>query len=378
LEKFQSEYIVVGVMSGSSLDGVDIAICNFMKINNWTFSILRSETIAYNNEWKIKLNEARNMLGLNLSLMHVEYGHYLGKIVNEFIAQGSERVDFISSHGHTVFHQPEKGLTLQIGDGAAIAAETGLLTISDFRSGDVAFGGQGAPLVPIGDQLLFNDYDFCINIGGIANISFEENNERIAFDICPANQLLNKLCEPLNLDYDRDGIIARSGTVSIELQDKLDAFNYYKFLKARPKSLGNEQISDYFFPLLQSSTIAIEDKLRTCSEHIALKISEVVNRSIASEKKILLTGGGVFNKFLIDLIKEKIKLNNSEEIIPPSEELIKFKEALVFAFLGVLRIRNETNILKSVTGARMDTVGGAIHEQKNKSALYSMGALKLF
>ncbi|MBK5286766.1 MAG: anhydro-N-acetylmuramic acid kinase [Bacteroidia bacterium] len=351
-------------MSGSSLDGVDIALCRFMKTNNWSFSILRAETIEYHDEWKIKLTEARNLQGLNLAMMHVEYGHYLGKVINDFLSHGSDQVDFISSHGHTIFHKPEKRLTLQIGDGSAIAAATGLPAIYDFRSGDVALGGQGAPLVPVGDRLLFKEYDFCINIGGIANISFEENNERIAFDICPANQLLNKLCEALNMNYDKDGNIARKGNISPELMRQLDAFKYYNFTNARPRSLGNEQIIDYFSSILHSASVSLEDKLRTCTEHIAIKIAGAVNDSNASEKNMLLTGGGAFNKFLVELIKEKTQLNSSVEMILPSEEIIQFKEALVFAFLGVLRMRNETNILKSVTGASRDSVGGAVYDQK--------------
>lgn len=343
-------------MSGSSLDGVDVALCRFMKTNSWVFSILRAETIPYPDEWIQKLKGATKLSGVELTQLDVEYGHYLGLLVKQFLSAGNENADIISSHGHTIFHQPDKRFTLQIGDGASIAAETGLPVVFDFRSGDVALGGQGAPLVPVGDKILFGEYDYCINIGGIANISFEESNQRIAFDICPANQLLNKLSEELNLEFDNDGLLARSGNISAELLNQLNAFSYYNSKTSGPKSLGNQQIAEYFFPLLHSASISIEDKLCTCTEHIAQKISETVNRENSAVQKILLTGGGAFNKFLVDLLKEK----THHEIILPSEEIIKFKEALVFAFLGVLRMRNEINILKSVTGASRDSVGGVV------------------
>ena len=343
-------------MSGSSLDGVDIALCRFLKTNDWAFSIIRAETIPYPDEWFQKLKGATKLSGVELTQLDVDYGHYLGEISKQFLSAGNDRADFISSHGHTIFHQPKKRFTLQIGDGAAIAAETGLPVVFDFRSGDVALGGQGAPLVPVGDKILFSEFDYCINIGGIANISFEENNHRIAFDICPANQLLNKLCEGLTPDFDKDGLRAHSGNISTELLNQFNAFSYYNSKIAGPKSLGNEHIVQYFFPLLQSSPISAEDKLRTCTEHIAQKIYETINRENSSVEKVLVTGGGAFNKFLFELLKEK----THHEIILPSEETIKFKEALVFAFLGVLRMRNEINILKSVTGASKDSVGGAV------------------
>ncbi|HLG33410.1 MAG TPA: anhydro-N-acetylmuramic acid kinase, partial [Bacteroidia bacterium] len=298
---------------------------------------------------------ATKLPGFELTGLNVEYGHYLGGIINQFLSGGNDKTDFISSHGHTIFHQPEQRFTLQIGDGASLAAETGLTVVCDFRSGDVALGGQGAPLVPIGDRILFSEYDYCVNIGGIANISFEENNQRIAFDICPANQLLNKLCEGHNPDFDKDGLSARAGNISTELLNRLNEFSYYNSRTAGPKSLGNEHIAECFFPLLSSSAVSQEDKLRTCTEHIVEKISETINHGNSSVQKVLLTGGGAFNKFLVEVLKEK----THHEIILPSEEIIKFKEALVFAFLGVLRMRNEINILKSVTGASRDSVGGA-------------------
>jgi anhydro-N-acetylmuramic acid kinase len=355
MEKYQSEYNVIGLMSGSSLDGVDLALCRFIKTGGWAFSILRTEVIPYTAEWKQMLTDAPSMTGQELIHLHAAYGHYLGKLVKDFIQHGNAKIDFISSHGHTVFHQPSKGFTLQIGDGAAIASETALPVVCDFRTTDVALGGQGAPLVPAGDRLLFSEYDFCLNIGGIANISAEVNGERIAYDICPANQLLNILAAKLGSEYDHEGALARSGEINEQLLHKLNDFPYY--LKKFPKSLGNENVAEYFFPLLDESGGSIQDKLHTCTEHIAQRIAEAVHVENSSVKSVLVTGGGAFNKFLVELLSEK----THHRIILPETETIKFKEALVFAFLGVLRMRNEVNVLKSVTGARRDSVGGAVY-----------------
>lgn len=355
MEKYKSEYTVVGLMSGSSLDGVDVALCRFLKTGSWSFSIIRSGVVPYSEEWKEKLKTATLMTGHELIKLHAQYGHYLGTLVNEFLQQGNEKADFISSHGHTIFHQPAKGFTLQVGDGAAIAAETSLPVVCNFRTADVALGGQGAPLVPVGDRLLFGDYDFCLNIGGIANISAEMDGERIAYDICPANQLLNRYAAMLGFEYDKDGELASAGELNSALMQKLNSFRYYR--EQFPKSLGNENIAEYFFPVLEESPCSIQDKLRTCTEHIAQQIAEAIHGDSNQIKSVLVTGGGAFNKFLIKLIKEKAH----HRIILPPDDIIKFKEAVVFAFLGVLRMRNEINVLKSVTGAKRDSASGALY-----------------
>jgi anhydro-N-acetylmuramic acid kinase len=355
MERYQSEYTVVGVMSGSSLDGVDLALCRFLKTASWSFAMIRSDVIPYPEEWKQKLKDAPSMSGHELIHTHAQYGRYLGTLVKEFLHQGNEKINFISSHGHTIFHQPQKGFTLQIGDGAALAAEAGLPVVCDFRTADIALGGQGAPLVPVGDRLLFDEYGFCLNIGGIANISAEVNGKRIAYDICPANQLLNNLAANLGAEYDKDGALARKGDLNPELIQRLNSFGYYQ--KNFPKSLGNENVAEYFFPLLRESSCSIEDKLRTCTEHIAQQIADAVNEENSLVKNILVTGGGAFNKFLIELLKEK----THHRIVLPENNIIKFKEAIVFAFLGVLRMRNEVNVLKSVTGASRDSVSGAVY-----------------
>lgn len=344
-------YRVIGLMSGTSLDGLDIAYCVFKIENNkWNYSLLDSTTISYSDEWRNRLTNCMSLSPSELDKLSIDLGIFWGKETSDFITQNKLEVDFIASHGHTVFHQPEKGITVQVGDAKEISRICGTTTISDFRTKNVQLGGQGAPLVPIGDKLLFSEFDYCLNLGGISNISFDDlNGERKAFDISPCNLVLNHFANLQGLEYDDNGNIGRKGNIENELLNKLNRVNYYK--KVAPKSLGKEDITNDFIPLMDSFDISLEDKMKTFYEHISIQIANEIE-----EGKCLITGGGSFNVFLIDLIKEK----TTAEIILPNEELISFKEALIFAFLGTLRIRNETNILKSYTGAREDSCSGRI------------------
>ena len=352
-----SSYNVIGTMSGTSLDGLDIAYCSFELINNsWSFSINVATTISFSIQLQKKLATSTKLSGLDLMKLNNELGNFIGDAVSNFIKSNNiihTKIDCIASHGHTVFHQPEINLTTQIGNGANISSITKLPVVCDFRSTDVAIGGQGAPLVPIGDKNLFAAFDYCINLGGIANISYTKNTKRIAFDICPVNIVLNKLSLELNLPYDKNGEVAQSGETNNALLEELNKLNYYK--KTPPKSLGIEQIGDTIFPIINNYQISTKDKLRTFVEHISIQISNTIT---SENKKVLLTGGGTFNSFLA----ERIKVNTNNNIIIPSKEIIDFKEALIFGFLGVLRLRNEVNCLKSVTGASADNIGGCIYQ----------------
>jgi len=344
---------IIGLMSGTSLDGLDLCAVNFQLINNkWEFEILNSETINYSEKLKIKLKNATKMSSEDLLRFDVELGQLFGGLTRQFIKSNNLNVDYIASHGHTIFHQPLKGFTLQIGSGLEIANESQLPTIYDFRSKDVSLHGQGAPLVPVGDELLFSEFDACINFGGIANISFKKNNERIAFDICPFNMGLNYLANQLGLDYDSAGEIARNGELVNDLLSKLNKLEYYQL--PFPKSLGVEWFNRYCLPIIKNENYSIEDKLHTFSHHIAEQLTNIVD-SINGDS-ILITGGGVYNAFIIELIKKQTK----KTITIPSNEIIDFKEALIFAFLGVLRVSNKINVLKSVTGAIKNSVSGVI------------------
>lgn len=350
-------YNVIGVMSGTSLDGLDLAYCTFQLTNKreWNFTINTAITINYSSELLQKLKKATTFNGLDLMLLHNELGDFIGLSINNFIQKNNinrTTIDAISSHGHTIFHQVDKKLTTQIGNGANISSLTKLPVICDFRTADVALGGQGAPLVPIGDQLLFAEYDFCINLGGIANISYQENNQRVAYDICPVNIVMNKLALELDQPYDKNGDFAKSGIIHKHLLLQLNQVDYYK--KSPPKSLGIENITQSIFPILDSFNISNEDKLATFVEHISIQIAN----TLTANKKVFITGGGTFNSYLI----ERIENNYRSKIIIPPPQLIDFKEALIFAFLGVLRLRKEINCLKSVTGASQDNIGGCIYQ----------------
>lgn len=343
------------MMSGTSLDGIDLAYCTFeFKENHWHFKIEESTTIEYSKDWKYNLKESIYKNKNQLQTLDKLYGEFLGITCKKFINDYNLKPDLIASHGHTIFHQPDKEFTLQIGNGEEIARICNTPTAYDFRSMDVELGGQGAPLVPIGDKLLFREFDFCLNLGGFANISFEKNKKRIAFDICPANILINELCEKIGKDYDKDGEIAKRGHTNINLIRELNNLDFYK--NQYPKSLGKEFIIEKVNPIINKYSLSTEDNLRTIYDHIAQQITKVIHTEI--DKNILISGGGAYNVFLIELIRKNINI----EIKLPSKEIIEYKEALIFAFLGVLKLRGENNCLASVTGASSDCSGGVLYK----------------
>ena len=350
-----NQYHVIGLMSGTSLDGVDIAFCKFLfHENNWSFEIVYAETIPYSIYWKNILSDLENSDALSFLQANVDYGSYLGKLVVDFLNNNNFKVDFVSSHGHTIFHQPEKKLTVQIGSASALAAVCKLPVVSDFRTLDIALGGQGSPLVPIGDKLLFSEYNFCLNLGGFSNISYEVNMERIAFDICPVNIVMNAVCKPLGLEFDDHGALARNGNINDDLLKELNHLEFYNLPSNKPKSLGKEWVIKYINPLLVKYNLCESDILRTFCEHVAIQTAHVLNNKPSGN--LLVTGGGAYNTFLI----EALSRNVSHKLIIPDKNIIEFKEALIFAFLGVLRVRNEINCLKSVTGAQFNNIGGVV------------------
>lgn len=346
-------YICIGSMSGTSLDGLDMVACRFAFDKKWTFEVLKANTISYSHKWMNRLSDYTDLTALDFVFLHNEYGKFTGKQIAEFCADLPEKPILIASHGHTIFHQPDIQLTFQIGNGAFIAAATGLPTVCDFRSLDVAMEGQGAPLVPIGDELLFDEYEFCVNLGGIANVSFRKDGQRKAFDICPANMAFNHFTKEMGYEYDLNGSMGRMGTVQPELLNLLNSLDYYQ--QEGPKSLGRAWFETQFLPLVYSFQLTTKDILRTLYEHVSDQLNMATEQY--PKGQILITGGGAHNVFLIELFSEKTK----HKTFVPSEQIIDFKEAIIFAFLGVLRYRNQINCLKSVTGVDHDHSGGVIY-----------------
>ena len=345
-------YKIIGLMSGTSLDGLDICYVDFKYDGKWSYEILKADSVTYPDELKRKLAGAQSMTALEYALLHSDYGLYLGVQVKAFMDRYGVRPVAIASHGQTIFHQPSVKFTSQIGSGAGIAAATGVDTICDFRTTDVALGGQGAPLVPVGDRNLFPEYDYCLNLGGFSNISFDGGEKRIAYDISPVNYVLNHYMRAVGKEYDKDGETARSGRVDEALLQKLNDLDFYH--KSGPKSLGREWVESEVFPLLEESGLPLADKLCTFVEHAAEQIALNVEGG-----KVLVTGGGALNKYLV----ERMQANTPEaQYVVPDELTVNFKEALIFAFLGALYLSDRPSCLSSVTGAVRDNIGGCLYK----------------
>lgn len=388
----QNNYKVIGLMSGSSLDGLDIAYCNFEVIDGEiTWQLLEKETVKFEEKWIARLAHLPVQSARVLAQTHAYFGRYMAELVNDFIKKNNITPDLIASHGHTIFHEPERYFTTQIGDGAALAALTGITTVCDFRTQDIALAGEGTPIAPAADRYLFSGYDFYLNIGGIANITCDVNGKYIAFDTSPANQVLNLLANEMGLPFDLNGEIARSGRMIHDLIDELNSVDY--FHKKYPKSLDNNWIRQHIFPIIQKNNSKIADKLHTYTRFIAIQIGESIKRifeqesatlssdtlkvsddlgqdavkssdtfEVSDDKKyrMLATGGGTFNQFLIEQIQAECKALDVE-IILPEREIIEYKEAILMGLMGVLRMEGLPNCFSSVTGAKMDTVGGAVY-----------------
>ena len=359
---------VIGLMSGSSLDGVDLAWVDFVferddKASLKTWNIRHGKTIEYSQEWQKRLKEAPLLNGKDLWQLHADIGHLFGKQIGAFLENFDIKPDFIASHGHTIFHFPDTGSTTQIGDGAAIAAELGMIVIDQFRTLDVALGGQGAPLAPLGDQYFFSEYFACLNLGGISNVSVKTPQGYKAFDIGGANQVLNALTEEINLPYDDKGQLARQGKLIPSLLSQVNKIDF--FHQNYPKSLGNDWVQMVMLPLFQDKNQPLIDRLHTACVQIAQQIGKDLSKlieqehlNVSSADKLLISGGGAFNDFLCELIMEETQpIQRGEE----DNMIIDFKEAAFIALAGALRWLEQPNVLPQVTGARKAAVGGAIH-----------------
>lgn len=358
-------YRAIGLMSGSSLDGLDIVFAEFEESRGkWTLDIRATACVPYSTEWQQRLATAHTLATPEYLRLHSAYGQFLGEAVNEFIDTNNlhHQVQLIASHGHTVFHDPAHRMTAQLGDGAAIAAATGINVVSDLRAMDIALGGQGAPIVPLGEKLLFADYPLLLNLGGIANISAATADGYIAYDVCPANRVLNLLAADAGLEYDAEGQLAAKGFVRDEVLSKLNQQAYYS--QSYPKSLANDFGVNTLYPLLKQASLSAADALRTMTEHICIQVTRNAGRLAAklraeSAKQLLVTGGGAFNSFLVERLRSSLRPMGIEVVIPEAQT-IQYKEAVIMGLLGVLRWREENTVMDSVTGASRSSIGGAV------------------
>lgn len=345
-------------MSGTSMDGIDLAHCDLTEQENgkWNYKINVAKTYYYNDLWRLRLSKLRNQNALNVYKTDRYYGEYIGELINEFIAENNLEVDLIGSHGHTIFHQPENNVSYQIGSASAIAAVTDIPTVSNFRAMDVVKYGEGAPISGIGDQLLFSEFDMCLNLGGFANISTLVDEQPVAYDICPCNILLNRIAREFGKEYDENGEIANQGSIDYDLLSDLNSIEYYS--QPHPKSLGREWINEHFWFRVRQSDASKEDRMKTLVDHIAQQIGQNIE-NLATDPtttRVYVTGGGAFNTALID----HLRTHTDAEIIVPEDTLVDYKEALIFGLLALLRVQNKANILRSYTGAEQDSVGGEL------------------
>lgn len=345
--------LVLGLMSGTSMDGLDISCATYSKKEGkWNFDLIATETFLYHQNIKTDFIKAFYK-ELNLDEIDVKFGHVLSDYIEKFLKKHNLTIDLISSHGHTIFHKPEKKYTKQIGLGSIIAKRLNVPVVSNFRQQDINLGGQGAPLVPVGDSMLFNQYESCINLGGIANISLNYKGDRLAYDISPCNMILNYLSRKEGRDFDKNGIMASKGSINNKLLNELNKINYYELTP--PKSLGKEHVESFFLSVINSCDIDNIDLLATLVEHIAIQITNVFSKFKISN--CFFTGGGTFNDYLIS----RISFYTETKLIIPSAEIINFKESIIFGFLGVLRILNQNNCLASSTGASHNHSSGDIY-----------------
>ena len=356
-------------MSGSSLDGLDIAFCTFQlnekkELTYWNLE--QAETFSFSEKWQSRLLHLPNQDAMAFAQTHTYFGHYMGEMVNKFIDKYKINPDFIAVHGHTIYHYPDKRMTIQIGDGAALSAVTGYPVINNFRTQDIALDGEGTPLAPIADQYLLSEYDFFLNLGGIANVTAKTDDHYVAFDIGPANQILNILANQLDLEYDKNGAIAATGKMIPELKNTIDELPYFQ--QEYPKSLDNQWISKHVVTFYLDNENTVEDKLHTACWQLADQITKSVQHILKKEKmnrpgyRMIVSGGGAMNGFLMQCIKEACKIIPTLKVEIPDQNLVFFKEAILMALMGVLRVENIPNCLSTVTGAKRDTIGGGIFQ----------------
>ena len=352
----------IGMMSGTSLDGVDLAYCEFsLDDGEWSYRLLRAETIPLSEKWKARLAHLDQVDARTYARTHVYWGRELGLMARFFISRYGLDPQFVACHGQTIFHEPDKNYTAQIGDGETMVAFLNCPLVTNLRNKDVALGGQGAPLVPFGERMLWPEAKWFLNLGGIANLSrISANGDSLAYDVTAANMALNWLAR--NLDppryFDRDGEVAASGSLDPELLARLNGLPYFD--APPPKSLGTEWFEAAVLPLLRDDSIPVADRMHTYVHHLTGQVARDMERFGAQGGALLVTGGGAHNTFLMQELRTALSPLGVE--VPHLEaEVIDQKEAIVFAFLGLQVLLGQTNTLAGVTGASQTVTGGSIH-----------------
>lgn len=344
---------IAGVMSGSSLDGVDVAIVDFLSISEW--EIVSCHLIPYTHEWVDRLRGYYELSARDYIAFQYAYSYYLANLLKPVIKEKS--VELVSVHGHTLLHDPKRGFSEQIGNGAIISAKTGVPCVTDFRNGDMALGGQGTPLAPIVDQILYSGHDYYLNLGGIANITIIRDNNISAYDICPCNQVLNHFSQKLGHEYDKGGQLARSGQKRDDLISYFDSWSY--FSAPPPKSLDNNWIREQFIAGIPN--VRIVDIVHSLSFWMTDAIANQIITIHGVAQSMLCTGGGTHNHFLVELLSERLAARGCQLVVPDAE-VIDYKEAVLMALLGHLYITDQRNVLGSVTGALRNSIGGALYK----------------
>lgn len=357
-------YRVIGLMSGSSLDGLDMALVEFNKIDDkWSFNLLSACMETFDSEIENRLRQAHEITAFEYCKLHRDFGFYCGKKVNEFVSASgfsANEILLVASHGHTVFHFPDDHrFTAQLGDGAALAATSGINVVSDLRALDLAYGGKGAPIVPLGESELFHGYHYFLNLGGIANLSCRDQHRYVAFDVCAANAVLNRLCNDVGMPFDEGGKLATAGKCNVQLLQTLNALEYYQ--RIPPKTLDNKAGRDEIYPLVKSFSLPVQEALHTYCVHIARQVAKAImdRNGVAAPRKMLVTGGGAFNHFLIQQLQEAVFALGIEVVIP-SADIVNYKEAIVMAYLGLMRYFHKPTVIQTVTGAARASSGGAL------------------
>ncbi len=346
---------IAGVMSGSSLDGIDIAVVRYGKGQEWR--LLDTYHEAYPTEWEEKLMQFSELSSMAYIKMKTQYSILLATMIDGFVKKSQYPVDYISIHGHTMVHLPHDGITEQIGNGGIVSAITGIPTIADFRIGDIALGGVGTPLIPIAEKILFAGYDYYLNLGGIANITRFSEHGIVAYDVCPCNQVLNYFSRKVGMEYDDKGQMAREGSFLQKVNHYLESVEYFE--KPPPKSLDNNWIKTSF--ISQMDDFDVSDVLHTYTIWMAQCIANQVGVDEGEQRAMFVTGGGVHNTFFIERLEKELEFKNCKLVIP-SHEIIDFKEAILMTLMGKNYLDDTPNILSRVTGASRDSIGGALYK----------------